>query len=435
MTSITTVDGLVSGLQTSSIISQLMQLEARPQTNMKDQVAKEGGVVTAYQSVNTKMAALKTAAEALTSASAWQSAKVSSSSTGITATATAGAIAGTSTFDVKRLAATHVMTALVPPTGVTAGHGLDLTVGGELPVHVDVDDDTPQGVADAINAAGLGVRASVVQTDQGTVLQMTAAKSGTAAAFNVTGLTVGASIVTQGVDAQIAVGDPAAGGYTVASATNTFTGVIPNVTFTASAKQDGVSLTVVSDSGSIADKMQTMIDAANGALSQISTLTAYAAGGKASALSGDYAVRQLQSHLLSGISSGQADYGSFKQVGIQLDSSGKIKFDRAAFLAAYDANPTAVQGAVSDGLATTLQAVATKATDFTTGSLTTAIQSHNDRVSALNHKITDWDTRLADKQASLQRQYSNLESALGKMKNQSSWLSGQIAGLQNNSNG
>ncbi|MDT4989480.1 MAG: hypothetical protein QOI74_3574, partial [Micromonosporaceae bacterium] len=32
-------------------------------------------------------------------------------------------------------------------------------------------------------------------------------------------------------------------------------------------------------------------------------------------------------------------------------------------------------------------------------------------------------------------QYSNLESALGKMKNQSSWLSGQIAGLQNHSNG
>jgi flagellar hook-associated protein 2 len=436
MTSVTTVDGLVSGLQTSTIISQLMQIEAQPQTNLKNQVTKEKSVVSAYQSVNTKMAALKTAAENLTSASGWQAVKTSSSSTAVTATALPGTAAGTTTFDVKALAATHVVTAThLPATGVTGGAGLDISYG-HTPLHINVTDDTPQGVADAINAIGLSLKASVITTDQGTVLQVASTESGADGAFTMTGVPL-TTVATQGVDAMLSFGT-GPGAYTQSSKTNSFTNAIPGVTVVATAKQDGVTVTVGADADAIADKMQALVDATNGALTEIGAQSAYSTATKSgAALSGDYTVRQLQSKLLSGISSGQPGYGSFKQLGVQLDRSGKISFDRSAFLAAYNADPVAAQSAVADpgGLADRLDTVAIDATDFVSGSLTSAIQSHNTQVTSLNTKISDWDARLAAKQTALQRTYSSLETSLGKLKNQSNWLSGQLNSLPSNSSG
>jgi flagellar hook-associated protein 2 len=434
VTSITTVDGLVSGLQTSSIISQLMQIEAQPQTNLKNQVTKQNAVVSAYQSVNTKMAGLKTAAEALTSPTSWQAVKATSSSTAVTATAAPGATPGSTTFDVKQLAASHVVTASVPPTGVTGGAGLDISYG-HAPLHIDVTDDTPQGIADAINASGLSLTAKVITTDQGTVLQVASSDSGAASAFTISGIS-GAQVATQGADAQISMGT-GAGAFTLSSATNAFTNVIPGATLTVTAKQDGVTVTVAADGDSIADKMQALVDAANAATTEIGNQTAYTGSKKSgAALAGDFTVRQLKDQMLSGVSNGQSGYGSFKTLGVQLDRSGKISFDRAAFLAAYSADPAGTQSAVggTDGLADKLGTVATGATDFVSGSLTTAIQSHNSQVDRLGTKITDWDTRLANKQTALQKQYAALETALGKMKNQSSWLSSQIASLPTSAN-
>jgi flagellar hook-associated protein 2 len=47
----------------------------------------------------------------------------------------------------------------------------------------------------------------------------------------------------------------------------------------------------------------------------------------------------------------------------------------------------------------------------------------------MNLQIDNWDVRLAAKQLSLSKTYSDLETALGKLKNQSTWLSGQISSL------
>ncbi len=437
MTSVTTVDGLVSGLQTSSIISQLMQIEAQPQTNLRNQVTSENKIISAYQSVNTKMSALKTAAEALTTSvtnTTWQAVTATSSSTAVTATAVPGTPPGSLTFDVKELAAAHVVTAAnLPATGVTGGAGFDISYGMQ-PLHVDVTDDTPQGIADAINGLGLALKASVLTTDQGTVLQVASTETGTASQFTLTGIP-GAQMAVQGKDAQISVGS-GAGAYTLSSSTNTFTNLMPGVTVNATAKQDGVTVTIGTDADSIATKMQALVDAANAALTEIGTQTAYNTTNKTgAALSGDFTVRQLQGQLLSSISSGSTGYGSFSQLGVQLDRDGKITFDKSAFLAAYAADPAKVQSAVADpdGLAGKLDAVAVGATDFSTGSLTTAVQSHNTQVSSLNTQISDWDTRLAAKQTALQRQFANLETALGKMKDQSNWLASQLSSLPTSS--
>ncbi len=440
MSSSTTVDGLVSGMNTTQVIAQLMQLAAQPQTDLKNQVAQENTVISAYQSVNSRLAALQTAAEAFTQPSpliptnpTWQSVKATSSTTGVVATATAGAAAGTFGFDVTALAKAQVTTARVDPTNpVTWGSGLDVTVGSTT-THVDVGTDTAQGVADAINGAKLGVTAAILTTTQGTVLQLTGS-TGSANAFSVAGLSVGTTDVNPAQDAEITVGDPNTSGYTVTSSTNTFNNVAPNVTLNVSALATGVSVNVASDTDTVADKMQAMIDAANAALSQIKTSTAYSATSKSGgALMGDYTVRNIQSSVLSAAGNGMLGYGDFKKFGVQLTRDGTLKFDRSTFISAYNADPAGVQGAVAGGLAKQLDTVAKAATDPLTGSLTTAIQGGNNQVRTLNQQISNWNVRLTAKQAAYQRQFTHLEVALGKMKNQSSWLSGQIAGLASSS--
>ncbi|MFC7504863.1 flagellar cap protein FliD N-terminal domain-containing protein, partial [Nocardioides sp. GCM10030258] len=62
MAATSSIGGLASGLDTASIISQLMALEALPQTKLKTQVTAEQSKVTALQKLNTALQALGTSA-------------------------------------------------------------------------------------------------------------------------------------------------------------------------------------------------------------------------------------------------------------------------------------------------------------------------------------------------------------------------------------
>jgi flagellar hook-associated protein 2 len=81
------------------------------------------------------------------------------------------------------------------------------------------------------------------------------------------------------------------------------------------------------------------------------------------------------------------------------------------------------------GAAQRLATVASRATDFSNGTITTAINGTQDEMRDLDSQISDWDTRLQAKQDLLQQQFSALETALGQLKNQGNWLSGQLSSL------
>ena len=74
------VSGLVSGMDTATIISQLMQVEAAPQTLLKTRLSSEKGLVSTLQSLNAKFAALTTRAHDLAKPAAWTPLTTSSSS-------------------------------------------------------------------------------------------------------------------------------------------------------------------------------------------------------------------------------------------------------------------------------------------------------------------------------------------------------------------
>lgn len=443
------LSGMASGLDTTSLINSLMTVESKPQTALKTKVSTITTSNSAYTTVNNKMKSLLTAAKDLTNGDAWKSAKATSNSTDVVATAATGAQTGDLTFSVGPLAVAQRTTVRWDPTDKPAviGDNVALTIGtGDdavtTSIDIPADANTPAGVAAAINQAGLSVRASVITTDTGPVLQLSSTKTGLANAFTVDYLNTTDDLITpiaEAADATLTVGDPDAGGYTITSSSNTFTGVMPGVTITATAPVTNATVSVATDTDAIATKMQALVDAANGALAQISTSAAAGTSATSGAapsggpLAGDYTVRQLSSQILSAVSKGQADFGSFKQLGIELTQDGKLKFSKDDFLTAYTANPTKVQDAVSTGLAQTLQDVGTAATDSTTGALTLKIQSGTSMIAKLNTEISDWDLKLADRKSALKRQFTAMETAMSKVQSQSSWLSSNTSAAASSS--
>src|SRR5689334_3698777 len=98
------IDGMVSGLDTTTIISQLMQLEAQPQTRLKIDLGTAKTAVSAWQTVNTRMLAIGAAADKLTNASVWSPTKATASNDAISVTTGDSASVGSLTFAVQQLA-------------------------------------------------------------------------------------------------------------------------------------------------------------------------------------------------------------------------------------------------------------------------------------------------------------------------------------------
>lgn len=474
-----TVDGLVSGLDTTNLIKQLMQVEAAPQTRLKTKVATAQTAVSSYQSVNSKVSALKSAADSLSQLGTWRSVKATSSSSTVTATASTNlnATSGSLTFDVTSLASKQRTTMPVPmftgdgdgdgkpdPVAITNSASITITPGsydadGNFtasgdPKTIDISaDQSASGIAKAINAAGAGATAFVMPTSATDgVLQVTGTKTGANNGFQITGLdgagTAGASPAsTYATSATLTMTGGDHVPYSVSSDTNTFTGLMAGVTITVSQKETGVTVDASNDLDAIAGKFQAMVDAANASLTEIAKQTAYDPSTKqGSPLTGDFSVRNMQQQILSAVSQGlsyddpawvrpnpdtdppstppKINFGSLSKFGIALDSTGQLTFDASAFTDAYNSDPAGVQQA-----GTALGDQFEKLSGGMSTNLTSVITGRNSEIDGLNDQISDWDVRLSVKQQALQKQYSDLEVALGKLKDQSNWLAGQLAGL------
>jgi flagellar hook-associated protein 2 len=439
-----------------------MQVEAAPQDRLKTKVSTAQTVIGSYQSVNSKVSALKTAANTLTQLSTWRAIQASSSSPSVTATAIAGTntAAGNTAFDVAALAKSQITTAKVDPAGdITSAGTITVTIGpadvldeyGSVltdnsskrkDTEITLTDRSAKGVADALNSKGIGVKATVVSTGGAqNILQFSGTKTGLDNSFTISGFDPVTSSVQGAQNALLKIGGgEELGGYNVTSSTNTFTGLLTGVTVTVSKEEKGVTVGATSDVSGMADKFSAMVDAANAALAEIKLQTSYnATTNKGSPLTGDFSVRNMSQTILGTISKGLSypdpastvehplpdiNFGSLAKMGIQLDTSGQLKFDKDKFVANYNADPSYYQqSAIAFGKAFE------KVANTQTSSLTTVITGRKTEIDVYNTQISNWDVRLEGKRLALQKTYSNLEVSLGKLKNQSSWLSGQLAGL------
>jgi flagellar hook-associated protein 2 len=120
------LSGLVSGIDTSNIIDELMEAAAAPQQELEQQESTAKTGLSSYQSINSALQTVQSDAQALALPTGWD-VYAATSSTPATATATAGtgAASGSLTFTVNNLATSSsvVSSATVASTSTTVTSG------------------------------------------------------------------------------------------------------------------------------------------------------------------------------------------------------------------------------------------------------------------------------------------------------------------------
>lgn len=432
------ISGLSSGLDTATIISQTMQLEAIPQNKLKTNLSTQQSTLKTLQTLNARVAELTTQAKAIASGTGLGTLTAASSSTAVSVAANGNAASGSFTFTVGQTAAAHRLTYASTAAGsdvvVSGGTSVSLTTNGVTQT-LDTGTGTLDGLVSALNGPGTGVSAAKIRLDDGSYrLSVTATATGAAAAFTLTNADgsalLGGASVTSGRDAAITLGAD-----TIHSSTNTFSGVVPGADITVSTAAVGTSVdvTLTKDTASVKNTVKSLVDAVNATLTQIDSLSSYNATSKtAGPLAGDPGIKQLRDALLTSIYPGSGS-GTMADVGIQTTRDGKLTFDDATFTKAYAADSAGVTArftsGATDGFAKRIATVADLASNKYTGTLTTSITGRGTVINRLQDSISSWDVRLELRRTSLTRQFTALETALNKMNSQSSWLAGQISKL------
>jgi flagellar hook-associated protein 2 len=95
-----------------------------------------------------------------------------------------------------------------------------------------------------------------------------------------------------------------------------------------------------------------------------------------------------------------------------------------------DGAPGTVDDTVAtDGLGARLVQLAAQASDTTAGTLTSLANGQDRQATDITSQIDSWTLRLQLRQQTLTAQFNAMETALGTLKNQSTWLSQQLNSL------
>ncbi|MGK2953638.1 MAG: flagellar filament capping protein FliD, partial [Thiobacillus sp.] len=364
-----------TGLDVNSIVSQLMAAERQPLTKFTAREAGFQAKLSAYGSVKSAVSGFQTALNGLNSAAKFQSLTATPSDKSFfTASATSIAVAGTYSLEVSALAQAQQLVASGQTSSTAAiGSGAATTLtfdfgtisGGTLDegaysgaafasngkgtksITIDGSNNSLQGIRDAINAAKIGVKASIVNDGSGTPYRLTLASdnpgvsnsmkisvSGEAAIGNLLAHDpAGTQNLNQTAAAQNA--SLKVNGIAVSKASNSVSDVIPGVTLNLLKTTDTPEkLTVARDTSTISNSIGSFVKAYNDLAGTLKNLTAYdAASKKGAILQGDATVRSLQTQLRgilgTAVTGTPGDLKTLSSIGVTFQLDGSLAVDQA----------------------------------------------------------------------------------------------------------
>ncbi|HVO34702.1 MAG TPA: flagellar filament capping protein FliD [Gemmatimonadales bacterium] len=190
-TPLSSVSGVVSGIDWQSLVDKIIQADGAPQTALKNEVTAAGSRVSSWQSYGTLLQALQSAESGLRDGSAFTATTASVTSPGYTGpadvsvTTSPGAVPGSYQVDVVGVAQAEKVSG-----GVYASASTALGLSGEFFVNgakiTVAATDTLSDIRDKINAANSGSAATKVTA---TVLTTSATDNRLELASDVTGAT------------------------------------------------------------------------------------------------------------------------------------------------------------------------------------------------------------------------------------------------------
>lgn len=431
------IDGLASGLDTTSLITSLMRLEAVPQTLLKQRAAGTQSVVSALQTLNSRVATLATTASTAAGPTALQTFTATASTAAITASAGTGSSAGSIEVTVDRLAQRHALVS----DPVAQWDATDITITDALgvPTTVTAASTSLDDVIEAVNTSGTGVTATKVAAGGQFRLQFASTTTGAEAAFTVTGSGIALTEVSTAQDAQVRLWAGTGAEQAMTAPTNRFAALLPGLDVTVNQTSGApVTLTVSADHAAARRVAGGLVESVAAVLSHITANSAVAvpngsagsasgAAPRAGLLTGDSAVRDIRNGLVAAVMDPVAGR-SPSEIGISITRDGVLQFDEQRFDAARDADPAGTAQMFAT-IAARVEAQATAISDPVDGALTAKIAGRQAFADSLGKQIESWETRLDRRRATLERTYAALEVAMSNLNSQSNWLSSQLAGM------
>ncbi|MFD1213652.1 flagellar filament capping protein FliD [Arthrobacter sp. GCM10027362] len=443
------LDGLASGLDTTSLINSLIQVEAIPQNILKNKVTSSNSLVSALQGLNTRIASLADLAAKAAKPDALQIFTATGSSEDVTAAVGSGAAAGEVSFVVSRLAQRHIGVSGAVAAWPDNPPSLTLVASDGSTKAVTAASTSIDDVVSAVNGADAGINAVKIAAGTGPGgeqlyrIQFSAAATGAAGWFDIKdagGASIfGANnelIIQQGQDAEVQLWPGTGAQTSVFSSTNTFTALVPGVDVTVKAASTApVTVSVARDDAAVAAKAKELVTSLNDVFAYIKTRSSVTSGTgstgaattTAGIFTGDSTVRDAGQRIMTAVTTPINDK-SPAEIGINVTRNGNLEFDEKKFAEALAKDPALVESTLQT-IASRVAGAATVASDKYDGTLTAVIKGQESLVRNLNDQITGWDDRLATRRATLQRVYSQLEVQLSNMQSQQAWLTSQLAGL------
>lgn len=364
--------GIGSGLDVNGIVTSLMALEKKPLDALTTKQTDYKAKLSAFGSIQSGIASFQTSLKKLSDPKNLQTVKATAAdATVLDASGGAGAVPGNYSIEVTQLAQSQKLASAgqlnaqavvgigtltfdfgtisggtLGTDGKYSGAGFTSNGTGSKQVTIDSSHNTLNGIRDAINAANIGVTASIVNDGSNTPYRLALSNSQTGEAssmkISVSGDAAlgnllnhdpaGSQALSQTVAAQNAA--LKVDGLAISKASNSFSDVVPGVTLTLKKTNAGspTSLSVTRDTDAVKANVQEFVDGYNKLTASLKSLSSYdMASKKGAALYGDSSVRamlsQLRGVVTGTVAGGASSLTRLSDVGISYQADGTLKLD------------------------------------------------------------------------------------------------------------
>lgn len=314
-------------------------------------------------------------------------------------------------------------------TAVDTDDSLELVVGDQtFTLDLSSYGNNLNGLRDAINAAGAGVTATVLNTGTNNYLSITAGSTGEQTLqVRTTAGDAGSNILTssnQGANAKFKLN-----GLDVEQKDNVVSSVVPGLTFTildVTTNNESIKITSASTRGDLATGLNTFVKAYNAARDNLRQHM----GESASLLSGDYLIGEA-SRTLRDIAGYQGSGGTVKSLadlGVELDKNGVMSFNSTKF---YTLSSSTIDSAFSllGSASTGFGALSKKLDQLSnpvTGFIRTQQNNYDTADARIQKQVDDLTVRIGRMQVSMSEKLQQADTLLASLKSQQNMLDASI---------
>ncbi|MDV6319081.1 flagellar filament capping protein FliD [Chromohalobacter sp. HP20-39] len=444
--------GVGSGLDLSGLLDELEKAESVKLEPITEQRASYKAKLSAFGKLENALDSLREAATALDDSETFQALSSQMQGDAVSASADSTAVPGRYQVEVTALAQSQTLASGGFEEAAELGTGeLAFSVGEEaFSITLDADNNTLEGLRDAINAEGAGISASIINDGSATPqrLVLTATETGETNQIAISS-TNAALQTTFGFDpAAPAAGDMrqtvaaqnaqlSVNGIAITSTSNHVEGALQGVTLDLTATNEGAAdtLTLSRDDAAIKGSIEGFVKAYNSLQGTMSNLTSFdVETGAAGELLGNSTLRGVESQLRNAMGDvGEGDYGLLSNMGISLALDGTLEIDDEALDEAIEGNLDSVsaffvgseeQGGFAANLETVLGSLLEDG-----GTLDTATSGIDTSIERLGERYTRMQESIDATVDRYRTQFADLDSLVSQMNSTSSYLTQQFDSL------